>query len=272
MKKLIALISFSVVITIVILSCSKSGGTSSPQSSGCKITSWTQGLLSATDTANSISYDNNNHISRIISTYGGQSPDTFNMVYDGNGKLSVINQTAWSNPTSQTFTYINGLLSTCTYSYYFGYVNQTIISYGSNNLPSVVWNYNNNILTATDSLQFNGNGDLVSVTEIANGTVLKATMQYTSVKNSLSPIILLNMNNIMGLEDMFPSNPNYFEFFARYYSTHLISKCTFSDGNNITYSYNYDASQNVTKSIASLAIITSSLSYIFTRNYTYNCN
>lgn len=265
MKTLISVISFCLIFSAIILSCSKNIENGSSQTNSCKLTGWVQGVNSSTDTAYFISYDNNNRISTISSTYGGRFSESDSITYDINGRLSNIMR---YQTIIQLYTYNNsGLLSTVNSSM----GNETIIHYGSNNLPSIVLTYSGGNLACTDSLHFNANGDLTAITEITNSDTIKATLQYTSFKNSLATIELFNVNGLMGLNDMYVGVYNGFEVFAKYFSAHLIKGATFSNGYSISFTYNFDTSQNVTFSKASL--VKSGLpAGVFTRNYTYNCN
>ena len=158
-KNLLVFTLVFLVAGTIILSCSKSGGGSTTPNSTCKMTQWVQGIGN-NDTVNTITYDNNGHLSKIKATYGGLYPDTLLFTYDANGRLSTTVQPS----DIQTYTYnSNGLLSTITATW----GNQTYITYGVNNLPTLVKNYYNGALSTIDSVQFDSNGDLISVKEVS---------------------------------------------------------------------------------------------------------
>jgi len=264
-KKLIALSSFCLLVTIIVLSCSKGGGSSSQ--SNCKLAGYVQGTDTASDTTNTFQFDNNNRIKSIITKLGVEI-DTNYVTYDANGNLTQFYYTSGGTVYGNTFIYTGSLLTAIS-SNYNGQGASYTITYGSNNLPvSISTTFSG--ITSTDSIQFNSNGDVSSVKEFSNGTLTtQISCQYTSTANSLKQLALINYLNTLGMDELiYVGSDAVADFIVKYYSTHLISSATSTGSNagSVAYTYGFNTSSQVSLYKATLSYGT------FTYNFDYDCN
>lgn len=264
-KKFIVIASLMVLIGSVIISCSKSGGSNST-SSGCKMTSFVQGTVAATDTVYTYQFDNNNRISRIFEHMTGYN-DTFPVTYDVNNNI-IATSVAWGS-TSYSYNTM-GLLSQVssqgnTYSFV----------YNSSNQPVFITENESGTITY-DSVTFNANGDASIIKLYDASHTLNATLtcQYTTDTNTVKTINLINFPiNMLGLNEIsYAGNSSGTEIATKYFSKHFISSVSNNHYNStVNYTYQHDNLQRVISSDCK-AVDPGVMNWEFTRSYVYTCN